>query len=106
MFLIMKYIIRQTVNNLNNGGKISTAFKNNYAIPTAAYEMIVTGEETGSLGLMMQKVAEYYDGLHTNMVSSLKSLIEPVLIIFLSCSIGLIILSVVLPMFEMYKVIG
>ena len=68
--------------------------------------MIVTGENTGSLGTMMEKVAEYYDSLHRNIVSSLKSLIEPFLIIFLSGSVGLIILAVILPMFEMYRVIG
>ena len=103
---VYRDIIIKTVHNLNAGGKISEAFRGHFAIPSAAYEMIVTGEETGSLGMMMEKVAEYYDGLHTNIVSSLKSLIEPFLIIFLSLSIGLIILAVILPMFEMYRVMS
>lgn len=100
---VYRRIIEQTVRNLNAGGKISDAFKDNWAIPIVAYEMIVTGENTGKLGIMMEKVYQYYDGLHTNAVASIKSLIEPVLIIFLAGSVGLIILSIILPMFQMYQ---
>ena len=67
--------------------------------------MIVTGENTGQLGVMMEKVADYYEGLHRNAVTSIKSLIEPIVIIFLAGAVGLIILAIILPMFEMYKVI-
>ena len=102
---IYRNIIIETVKNLNSGGKISDAFKDNWAIPVVAYEMIVTGENTGELGTMMEKVADYYDSLHKNAVASVKSLIEPFLIIFLAGSVGLIILSVILPMFQMYEVI-
>lgn len=102
---IYRSIIIQTVKNLNSGGKISDAFKDHWAFPMVAYEMIVTGENTGELGTMMEKVADYYDSLHKNAVTSVKSLIEPFLIIFLAGSVGLIILAVILPMFQMYEVI-
>ena len=68
--------------------------------------MIVTGETTGQLAVMMEKVANYYDNLHRNAVNAIKSLIEPILIVFLAGSVGIIILSIILPMFEMYKVIS
>lgn len=103
---VYRSIIIETVKNLNSGGKISDAFKDNWAIPIVAYEMIVTGENTGELGTMLEKVADYYDSLHKNSVSTIKSLIEPFLIIFLAGSVGLIILAVILPMFEMYSVIS
>ena len=103
---IYRSIFINTVRNLNSGGKISEAFKNNWAIPVVAYEMIVTGENTGELGTMLEKVADYYESLHKNSVSAIKSLIEPFLIIFLAGSVGLIIMAVILPMFEMYKVIN
>ena len=103
---IYRSIIMKTVANLNSGGKISDAFKDHWAFPMVAYEMIVTGENTGELGTMMTKVADYYDSLHKNAVASIKSLIEPILIIFLAGSVGLIILAVILPMFETYKVIA
>ncbi len=103
---VYRRIIANTVRNLNLGGKISEAFKDHWAFPIVAYEMIVTGENTGQLGVMLEKVANYYDGLHKNAVNSIKSLIEPILIVFLAGSVGIIILSIIIPMFEMYKVIS
>ena len=103
---VYRKIILKTVQNLNAGGKISDAFKGHWAFPLVAYEMIVTGETTGQLAVMMEKVANYYDNLHRNAVNAIKSLIEPILIVFLAGSVGIIILSIILPMFEMYKVIS
>lgn len=103
---VYRQIIEKTVRNLNMGGKISDAFKDHWAIPVVAYEMIVTGENTGKLGTMMEKVYAYYDNLHTNAISQIKSLVEPILIVFLAGSVGIIILSIILPMFQMYEAIS
>lgn len=102
---IYKTIIAKTVRNLNRGGKISEAFKDNPYIPVVAYEMIVTGEATGKLGTMMEKVADYYESLYQNATRQIKSLVEPILIVFLTFTVGVIIISIIVPMFEMYKVI-
>ena len=102
---IYKTIIAKTVKNLNRGGRISEAFKNSPYIPVVAYEMIVTGESTGKLGTMMEKVADYYESLYQNATRSVKSLVEPILIVFLTFTVGIIIISIIVPMFEMYKVI-
>lgn len=99
---VYREIIKNTVKNLSLGGKISESFKDHWAIPVVAYEMIVTGENTGQLGAMMEKVYVYYDDLHTNSIGQIKSLMEPILIVFLAVSVGLILFSIVLPMFEMY----
>ena len=102
---IYKGIIAKTVRNLNRGGRISDAFKNSPYIPIVAYEMIVTGESTGKLGTMMEKVADYYQDLYQNATKQIKSLVEPILIVFLTLTVGVIIVSIIVPMFEMYKVI-
>lgn len=102
---IYKKIIEKTVKNLNRGGKISEAFKDNPHIPVVAYEMIVTGESTGQLGTMMEKVADYYQNLYRNSINQIKTLLEPILIVFLTFTVGIIIISIIVPMFEMYKVI-
>lgn len=103
---IYKKIIENTVHNLNRGGKISEAFKDNPYIPVVAYEMIVTGESTGKLGTMMEKVADYYQNLYRNSINQVKTLLEPILIVFLTFTVGIIIISIIVPMFEMYKVIS
>ena len=98
-----KMMILDTIANLARGDKISSAFKDQWAFPVPAYEMIVTGEKTGQLPEMMAKVSTYYQSLHKNTVSRIKSLVEPILIIFLTFSVGLILLAVIIPMFNMYQ---
>ena len=99
---IWKAIILDTIANLSKGEKISTAFENHWAVPIPAYEMIVTGERTGQLPEMMQKVSDYYQELHKNSVGRIKSFVEPILILFLTGAVGLIVLSIIIPMFGMY----
>ena len=103
---IYKMLILDTITNLAKGEKISAAFKNQWAFPIPAYEMLVTGEETGQLAEMMEKVAEYYQDLHGNAVTRIKTFIEPVMIVFLTVIVGVIVLSIVIPMFSMYSNLG
>ena len=99
---IYKEIIARTIINLNKGVNISESFKGQWAFPVAAYEMIVTGEKTGQLGLMMEKVANYYQVLHKTLVKQMQSFIEPLMIAFLALIVGTILLSIVVPMFDIY----
>jgi type IV pilus assembly protein PilC len=55
---------------------------------------------------MMDKVAEYYQIQHKNAVNQIKAFIEPVMIVALAAIVGVILLSVVLPMFDMYQNVG
>ena len=65
--------------------------------------MLVTGEKTGKLGEMMEHVSAYYQEEQTNIISRLKSLIEPLMIIMLAVLVGVILLAVVVPMFDIYS---
>lgn len=100
---IYKRIINKTLENLGKGDSISTVFRGEWAIPVVAYEMIVTGETTGQLGNMMEKVASHFQMLHKNVIDQMKSLVEPLLICFLAVIVGTILLSIIQPMFEIYS---
>lgn len=102
---IYKMLILDTITNLAHGDKISDAFKDHWAFPVPAYEMLVTGERTGELPEMMKKVSEYYQELHKDSVTRIKTFMEPALIIFLTGIVGVIVLAVVIPMFGMYSAI-
>lgn len=102
---IYKMMILDTVNNLASGEKISAAFKDHWAFPIPAYEMIVTGEKTGQLAEMMSKVSTYYQDEHKNSVARVKSVMEPVIIVFLTVIVGVIVLAIVIPMFSMYDTV-
>ncbi len=100
---VMKRIISKTLENLGKGDSISSAFKGEWAIPIVAYEMIVTGETTGQLGQMMEKVAGHFQMLHKNVIDQMKSLVEPLLICVLAVVVGIILLSIIQPMFSIYS---
>lgn len=100
---IYKQLINKALSNVAKGGKISTAFKNHWAFPLPAYEMIVTGEKTGQLSEMMKKVSEYYQDLHRNAITRIKTFIEPAMILVLTAMVGVIVLAIVVPMFDMYS---
>ena len=100
---IYKAIMYKTIDNIVQGEKISDAFKDHWAVPDVAYYMIVTGESTGQLADMMQKVSDYYQVMHKNIINQLKSLIEPIMIVFLALMVGSILLAVIVPMFTLYN---
>jgi len=99
---VYKEIINRTLIGLSKGAKISETFRGEWAFPVVAYEMLVTGESTGQLATMMEKVADHYQALHTNAVTTIKSLIEPIIICFLAVAVGFIIMSIIMPMFDLY----
>ena len=99
---IYKEILSRTLIGLSKGSKLSETFKGEWAFPVVAYEMLVTGESTGQLALMMQKVAEHFENLQHNSTTALKSLLEPMVIILLAVSVGFILISIMVPMFDMY----
>lgn len=100
---IYKDIIKEAVTNLSTGVGLSKAFENKWAFPRIAYEMLLTGEKTGRLGPMMENVANYYEDEQKNLVQRLKSLIEPVMIIILAIIVGVILMSIFIPMFSIYN---
>ncbi len=102
---IYKSIMYKTINNLLKGEKMSESFKNHWAVPEVAYYMIVTGESTGELAEMLDKVGDYYNKLQKNMVNQIKVFIEPIMIVSLAIIVGFILIAIVVPMFSIYDTI-
>ena len=96
---IYKSLISKAIDNLSLGDGVSKAFQGHWAFPSTAYEMLVTGEKTGRLGPMMQTVADYYREEQKALVTQLKSLIEPIMIVFLAVIVGITLLSIIIPMY-------
>ena len=103
---VYKGIMYRTINNLLKGEKMSETFKDNWAVPQVAYYMILTGESTGELATMLDKVGDYYQKLQKNSVNMIKTFIEPIMIIFLAVIVGFILIAIVVPMFGMYSTIS
>ena len=103
---IFSEIIKESLNNLSKGARISDAFKGKWAFPIVAYEMLLTGENTGKLATMMDYVGNYYEDLHSNLVKRMNTFIEPLMILLLAIIVGVVLLAVVVPMFSFYSQIG
>lgn len=63
-------------------------------------QMVAIGEETGELDKMLEKIADFYDSDVEDMINRLSSMLEPILIGVLGVIIGFIVISVMLPMFD------
>lgn len=99
---VYKQIMLDTITNIARGDKISDSFNEHWAIPDVAYFMIVTGESTGELADMMSKVSAYYQEEHRAIISTMKSFIEPAIIVILAVVVGSVVLAIIVPMFSLY----
>jgi type IV pilus assembly protein PilC len=73
--------------------------------PIMLSQMVKIGEETGELELMLSKVADFYEDEVDASVASLTSIIEPVMMLGVGCMVGVIVVSMYLPMFKMLQTI-
>jgi type IV pilus assembly protein PilC len=73
--------------------------------PPMVTHMISIGEETGALDSMLNKIAEFYEDEVDAAVKSLTSIIEPIMMLFVGGMVGLIVISMYLPMFNMMNLV-
>ncbi len=91
---------------IQQGGMISLALQKEQVFPVMAIQMISIGEETGELDQMLAKVADFYEDEVEQAVKALTSIIEPIMIVVLGGMVGLILLSMYLPMFKIFEKLG
>jgi type IV pilus assembly protein PilC len=64
--------------------------------------MVMIGEESGNLEAMLDKLAEYYEEEVDAATKNVMALLEPMIILALCLVVGVVAISVMLPMFQMY----
>ncbi|MEK6267347.1 MAG: type II secretion system F family protein [Planococcus sp. (in: firmicutes)] len=100
---VMSKVILASRDSLEKGGSLTEPMRNHWAFPPLIPHMISIGEQTGSLDHMLLKVAEFYESEVDAETDRLKALIEPLMIVVLAALVGTIVLSIMLPMFEMFN---
>lgn len=101
----MAKIVATVSENVNRGESMANPLRDNLIFPPMVGHMVSVGEESGTLDTILNKIADFYDGEVDGMVKRLSSIIEPILLIFIGGIVGLIALSLFLPMFSLVKVI-
>ncbi len=92
--------------HMENGGRFSDQFVTFPYIMDSVKQMVITGEETGNLSKVMLRLNNHYDLEVEQDIKKLTALIEPVALVVMGAVIGLIVSSIILPMFKLSQVIG
>lgn len=95
--LVIQRGIQKSIKEIKDGSNISDALASSHTLPAIIIQMTAVGEETGNLGDVLDKVAEFYENEVTQITDSLASIIEPILIVGLGGVVGFIVLSVLGP---------
>lgn len=100
--LVYKNLMKEVAENVKSGLAFSAALqKYNEDIPGIMVQMVQVGEETGSLGSILKTLTEFYRREVDEAVDTLVGLIEPVMIVVLGLGVGLLLVSVLMPIYNM-----
>ena len=90
---------------VHEGVPIATPLIENDVFPPMVAQMVKIGEETGELEKMLSKIADFYEDEVDAAVSSLTSIVEPIMMIGVGVMVGIIIISMYMPMFKMLTLV-
>lgn len=85
---------------VKDGFSISVSMKKSLVFPSTLVQLVATGEETGEIDKLLDKAASFYEKQVDAIVERLTSLIEPLLIMLLGTTVGIILITVYLPIFN------
>ena len=103
---VYKDILNETLADVKGGGSLSQSFSQYKEIPSILVQMIKVGEETGELGSIFRTMAHFYQRDVINTVDTLVSLIEPIMIVFLGLGVGVLLTSVLIPIYNIANSAG
>ncbi len=92
--------------SVKRGGTIAAPLAQASIFPAMVTHMVGVGEETGALDAMLDRVAEFYEEQVEASVKALTSILEPIMIVVIGSIVGFIVISMYLPLFEVYNHIG
>jgi type IV pilus assembly protein PilC len=91
--------------SVRSGESIAKPLSRVSVFPPMVTHMISIGEETGALDAMLNKVADFYEDEVDSTIKSLTSILEPIMMMFVGGLVGMIVISMYLPMFNMMNLV-
>jgi len=98
--------IQTVTDDIKKGIVLSTLLKKVGVFPPMMISMVNIGEESGALEEMLSKTADYYDEELDVAIAKMIAILEPLMIVVMALVIGFIVISMILPMFDMYGTIA
>jgi type IV pilus assembly protein PilC len=90
---------------VHEGVPIAQPLLENDVFPPMVAQMVKIGEETGELEKMLSKIADFYEDEVDASVASLTSIVEPIMMLGVGVMVGIIIISMYMPMFKMLTLV-
>ena len=97
---VYKEAILQAKDNVEEGGNISSSFEKSDQIPKMLSQMMATGEETGKMEDVLEKLSNFYTREIDNLLKNIMSLIEPIVMILLGVAVLVMFVAILLPMYQ------
>jgi type IV pilus assembly protein PilC len=91
--------------SVKEGQSITKPLEDVSVFPPMVTQMIAVGEETGSLDAMLSKIADFYEDEVNASIKSLTSILEPILMLGVGAVVGVVVISMYLPIFNMMNII-
>jgi general secretion pathway protein F len=102
---LLAQAIEETKAEVREGEGIAPSLKRSGLFPAIVTHMIATGEGSGNLEQMLAKVADAYEAEVQTKVTALTSILEPLIILAMGVVVGFIVISILLPIFEMNQLV-
>lgn len=90
---------------VQEGSGMSSGFAQVEFIPPLVKQMITTGEETGNLPIVMEKIANHYEAELLKYLQTLSKLAEPIMLLLMGGLVGIIVSSLILPIFSLSRAV-
>jgi type IV pilus assembly protein PilC len=100
---VIESSMTSVINSVKAGGTIAEPLRHAKVFPPMVAAMVGVGEETGAVDAMLSKIADFYEDQVSAAVKALTSILEPAMIIFVGAIVGVIVISMYLPLFSVYN---
>ncbi len=93
-------LIQQTIFEVQAGNSICTVFMRSKEVPTMVSQMMLVGEKTGKLDIVLDRITTFYNREITTLLASTMSLIEPALMVVMGVGVFVMVAAILLPMYN------
>jgi type IV pilus assembly protein PilC len=100
-----KRMWRGVYSSVKQGKKITYTLQKSQLLPKSVIQMISAGEESGKLGEVLDEVSAFYSHELKNVIKTVTSMIEPLMIVVMGGLVGFIAMSIILPIFKLSSLV-
>jgi type IV pilus assembly protein PilC len=104
--VIIETALLTAARRMQEGGAIAETLRQTGQFPSMVVQLVATGEESGTLPVMLGRAAGYYEQQVDNTVATLSTLIEPIMIVIMGGIAGFVIFALYLPIFSLGRAVS